>query len=74
MRKRHSKLCSIQNRCGSQVGVHELLGHGSGKLFHAGAPDAEALVAGKVVHPLTNRPIEGPFYPPGATWDSIFGE
>ena len=57
-----------------QVGVHELLGHGSGKLFHRGTPDAERLLADKVAHPLHGEPVSGPFYAPGATWDSTFGK
>ena len=48
-----------------QVGIHELLGHGSGKLYEAGTLDAEALVAAGTKHPLTGQPITGPFYAPG---------
>eukprot|EP00980_Cylindrotheca_fusiformis_P011381 scaffold2638_cov114-Cylindrotheca_fusiformis.AAC.9 len=55
-----------------QVGIHELLGHGSGKLYHQGTDDAKAL-QGVVVNPLTQEPITGPFYAPGATWGSTFG-
>jgi len=57
-----------------QVGIHELLGHGSGKLYHQGTPDAMALVASGEKHPLTGAPITGPFYAPAATWDSLFGK
>jgi dipeptidyl-peptidase-3 len=57
-----------------QVGVHELLGHGSGKLYHQGTPDAERLVSSKLAHPITGEPITGPFYAPGATWGSTFGK
>ena len=57
-----------------QVGVHELLGHGSGKLFHQGTADAERLVAEQAPHPLTGEPITGPFYAAGGTWDSTFGK
>jgi len=57
-----------------QVGVHELLGHGSGKMFHQGTPDAEAMVSSRFVHPLTGEPITGPFFDPGSTWDSTFGK
>lgn len=55
-----------------QVGVHELLGHGSGKLYHAGTRDAEK-IAGSA-HPLTGDPVSGPFYAAGATWDTTFGK
>jgi len=56
-----------------QVGIHELLGHGSGRLYHQGTEDATALVASGEKHPITGEPITGPFYSPGATWDSTFG-
>lgn len=57
-----------------QVGIHELLGHGSGKLIHQGTADAAALVDSKTLHPLTKVPITGPFYPVGTSWDSTFGK
>lgn len=58
-----------------QVGIHELLGHGSGKLYHQGTLDAEALKTNQdIVHPLTKLPITGPFYAAGATWSSTFGK
>ena len=59
---------------GYQVGIHELLGHGSGKLYEQGTPDAEQLVAAGTTHPLTGEAITGPFYAPGTTWDSTFGK
>jgi dipeptidyl-peptidase-3 len=40
-----------------QVGIHELLGHGSGKLYHQGTPDAERLVSSRLAHPITGEPI-----------------
>jgi dipeptidyl-peptidase-3 len=55
-----------------QVGIHELLGHGSGKLYHQGTPDAEQLKG--TLNPVSGKPIEGPFYAPGATWGSTFGK
>ena len=58
----------------AQVGIHELLGHGSGKLFHKDTPDAEALVAKALPHPISGEPITGPFYDAGTTWDSTFGK
>ena len=58
----------------TQVGIHELLGHGSGKLYHQGSDDAKALIASGEKHPLTGEAISGPFYAPGATWDTTFGK
>ena len=57
-----------------QVGVHELLGHGSGKLFHQDTPEAAQLVESKFVCPVNGEPVTGPFYPAGSTWDSTFGK
>ena len=57
-----------------QVGIHELLGHGSGKLYHQGTPDAEKLVQSGFVNPVTGQPVTGPFYAQGATWGSTFGK
>ena len=58
-----------------QVGIHELLGHGSGKLYHKGTKDADDLVHKlKFVHPVTGEPVTGPFYSEGATWGSTFGK
>ena len=55
-----------------QVGIHELLGHGSGKLFHQGTESAEAILG--TPHPLGEGLVQGPFYAEGATWDSTFGK
>jgi dipeptidyl-peptidase-3 len=55
-----------------QVGIHELLGHGSGKLYHQDTDDAKAMM--DVENPVTKAPIIGPFYAPGATWGSTFGK
>lgn len=48
------------------VGLHELLGHGSGRLLVEGAFDPAA-----VVSPLTGRPVAS-WYRPGQTYDSVF--
>jgi len=52
-----------------QVGIHELLGHGSGKIFNL----EEKSTFESTVNPLTGQPVTGPFYGPGATWDTTFG-
>ena len=57
-----------------QVGIHELLGHGSGKLYHRGSPDATRLVESGFINPVTGEPVTGPFYAPGASWNSTFGK
>jgi len=59
-----------------QVGIHELLGHGSGRLFNAGTDAAKAALS--YPHPLKDLmpgcdAITGPFYAEGTTWDSTFG-
>ena len=55
------------------MGIHELLGHGSGKLYYANTKDAETLMASGYRHPFTNEPVKGPFYQSGTTWDTTFG-
>ncbi|KAF2131631.1 dipeptidyl-peptidase III [Dothidotthia symphoricarpi CBS 119687] len=56
-----------------QVGLHELLGHGCGKLLQETAPgvfnfDKE----NPPISPITHRPITT-WYKPGQTWGSVFG-
>ena len=56
-----------------QVGIHELLGHGTGKLLQETEP-------GKFnfdpkhppISPITNKPVTT-YYKPGQTWGSVFG-
>eukprot|EP01063_Lacrimia_lanifica_P006041 TRINITY_DN13631_c0_g1_i1.p1 TRINITY_DN13631_c0_g1~~TRINITY_DN13631_c0_g1_i1.p1 ORF type:complete len:775 (+),score=339.75 TRINITY_DN13631_c0_g1_i1:22-2346(+) len=58
-----------------QVGVHELLGHGSGRLYHRNTADTAAYVAKGFKDEVEgDRPLDGPFYADGATWDSTFGK
>jgi len=59
-----------------QVGIHELLGHGSGRLFHNGTDASKKVTTSP--HPLKDlmpdcSAITGPFYAEGTTWDSTFG-
>ncbi|KAF2401290.1 dipeptidyl-peptidase III [Trichodelitschia bisporula] len=56
-----------------QVGLHELLGHGCGKLLQETAPgqynfDHEH----PPTNPLTGKPVTS-WYKPGQTWGSVFG-
>lgn len=56
-----------------QVGLHELTGHGCGKLLQETSPgefnfDKE----NPPVSPITNEPVKT-WYKPGQTWGSVFG-
>lgn len=56
-----------------QVGLHELLGHGTGKLLQETAPgEFNFDVSNPPVSPITNKPIIT-WYKPGQTWGSVFG-
>jgi dipeptidyl-peptidase III len=56
-----------------QVGIHELLGHGTGKLLQetsAGVYNFD--VKNPPISPVTNKPVST-WYKPGQTWSSVFG-
>ncbi|OJD38748.1 dipeptidyl peptidase iii [Diplodia corticola] len=56
-----------------QVGLHELLGHGCGKLLQETSPGEYNFdVKSPPVSPLTNEPVTT-WYKPGQTWGSVFG-
>ena len=56
-----------------QVGIHELLGHGSGKLLQETAPGEYNFdIKNPPINPLTNSPCTT-WYKPGQTWSSVFG-
>lgn len=56
-----------------QVGLHELLGHGCGKLLQETAKDEFNFDASNPpISPLTGKPITT-YYKPGQTWGSVFG-
>ncbi|CAK9780259.1 aflatoxin-detoxifizyme [Cutaneotrichosporon oleaginosum] len=55
-----------------QVGIHELLGHGSGKLLQENADGtANFDLKNPPINPLTGKPVEH-WYGPGETWGSRF--
>ncbi|KAI0302020.1 aflatoxin-detoxifizyme [Russula brevipes] len=56
-----------------QVANHELLGHGSGKLFKEEADGKKNFDPEKVINPLTGKPISS-WYKPGQTPGSVLGE
>ncbi|KAG6328678.1 hypothetical protein ID866_10411 [Astraeus odoratus] len=56
-----------------QVANHELLGHGSGKLFQEAADGSKNFDPEKVINPLTGKPVET-WYKNGQTPDSVLGE
>lgn len=56
-----------------QVGVHELLGHGTGKLLQETEPGVYNFDhKNPPVSPVTNKPVST-WYKPGQTWSSVFG-
>lgn len=55
-----------------QVGLHELLGHGTGKVLKQLGPDSYNFNKGEVRNPLTGEVIDK-FFLPGETYDSKFG-
>ena len=56
-----------------QVGIHELLGHGTGKLLQETAPGEYNFdVSNPPISPVTNKPVST-WYKPGQTWGSVFG-
>lgn len=56
-----------------QVANHELLGHGSGKLFEEDQNGKKNFEPEKVINPLTGKPITS-WYRPGQTPGSVLGE
>ncbi|OCT52074.1 putative dipeptidyl peptidase 3 [Cladophialophora carrionii] len=56
-----------------QVGIHELLGHGCGKLLQETAPgEFNFDIKNPPISPMTKKPITS-YYKPGQTWSSVFG-
>ncbi|KAL4939768.1 hypothetical protein BDV06DRAFT_198123, partial [Aspergillus oleicola] len=56
-----------------QVGIHELLGHGTGKLLQETAPGEYNFdVKNPPISPVTGKPVST-WYKPGQTWSSVFG-
>jgi dipeptidyl-peptidase-3 len=56
-----------------QVGIHELLGHGTGKLLQETSPGVFNFdVKNPPISPVSNKPVST-WYKPGQTWASVFG-
>lgn len=55
-----------------QVGLHELLGHGTGKLFKQTGPNAYNFDRDNVINPLLDSKVDK-FFLKGETYDSKFG-
>lgn len=57
-----------------QVGIHELLGHGTGKLLQETGPgEFNFDVKNPPIDPTTGQPCTT-YYKPGQTWSSVFGQ
>ncbi|KAF2189475.1 dipeptidyl-peptidase III [Zopfia rhizophila CBS 207.26] len=56
-----------------QVGLHELLGHGCGKLLQETSPgEFNFDIKSPPISPISGKPITT-YYKPGQTWGSVFG-
>lgn len=57
-----------------QITIHELLGHGTGKLLtQSGPAECNFNIQNPPINPLTGKPVTT-WYHPGETWNSIFGD
>lgn len=55
-----------------QVGIHELLGHGTGKLLQETAPGTYNFdIKSPPISPVTNKPVTS-WYKPQQTWGGVF--
>ena len=68
-------LLHLQKSENQKIAIHELLGHGSGKLLTAASPAGVANfdVGNPPVSPLTMRPILT-WYKKGETYNGVFGD
>lgn len=58
----------------SEVGIHELLGHGTGKLLQETTPgEFNFDVNNPPTDPTSGQPCTT-YYKPGQTWSSVFGQ
>lgn len=56
-----------------QVGIHELLGHGTGKLLQETSPGKYNFdIKNPPISPITKKPVST-YYKPSETWSTIFG-
>lgn len=56
-----------------QVGLHELLGHGCGKMLQETKPGEYNFdIKNPPINPVTGKPITT-WYKPGETWGTVFG-
>ena len=56
-----------------KVALHELLGHGSGKLLRKNTDGTFNFDYGKVMNPITGKPVET-YYNENDTFDALFGK
>jgi len=57
-----------------QITLHELFGHGTGKLLMQNSSDDYNFdISNPPINPLTDKPVTT-WYQPGETWNSVFGD